>query len=147
MEPTDYHGVLTDAAGIHAEQNEKYGEEWREWQLTSLIDLASAKCRRVMGAVGRQDWVEAKEEGLHALNSIAFACARIHEHLEERDALSVHWEYWLDNLNWPESWEQEKRQLGARLANVLDEHYEEFDSHDISDLVGQVYRWLEERDG
>jgi len=79
----EYFDTMHYAVSVFKKHNEKYGNAWRQWRITSLLDLAQAKCRRAMRATDNADWEEAEEESIDAINYAAFAATLIQERRED----------------------------------------------------------------
>lgn len=76
MEP---HNAYAEAKKVYDSHNPQYQENWRQWEIISLADLAVAKAKRVKQAVLDRDWEQAAEESIDVMNYESFVWCKVKE--------------------------------------------------------------------
>lgn len=73
------------ADNVMAEKDSRYRERWREYRLVSLIDIALSKIRRVDTDITEfEDWEDALEETIDAINYLRYLWCKIAEKAGQR---------------------------------------------------------------
>jgi len=70
----------TDAAdAVYRNKDPRYASRWREYEIISLSDVALSKARRVKQAILDDDYDDALEETVDAINYLRFLWCKLME--------------------------------------------------------------------